>query len=102
MRIRFQRSGGFAAAMNRDRTFDTDALPDAESRELHDLVARSGVLGMGGRRAAESQARDQRGYNLTVEDGGQASVVEATDTDMPASLRPLVDWLAKRSAPGAP
>ncbi len=100
MRIRFERSGGFAAAMRRGGTVDTASLPEAEARELHDLVARSGVLGMGGRRAAESQARDQRGYTLTIDDGGATHVVEATDTDMPESLRPLVAWLSKRSTPG--
>jgi hypothetical protein len=100
MRIRFERSGGFAAAMRRAGTFDTETLPDAEAKELRDLVASSGVLDMGGRRVAPSQARDQRGYCLTIEDGGKTHVVEATDTDMPASLRPLIHWLSKHSAPG--
>ena len=100
MRIRFERSGGFAAAMRRSGDFDTETLPVAEARELRDLVASSGVLGMGGRRAAKSQARDQRGYTLTIDDGGSTHVVEATDTDMPESLRPLVAWLSKRSTPG--
>ena len=38
--------------------------------------------------------------SLTIEDGGETRVVDATDTDMPAPLRPLIAWLSDHSAPG--
>jgi hypothetical protein len=97
MRVTFQRVGGQFPLATRTASVDTDSLSDEESRQLHELVARAGVSELAGRRPAESAARDQYAYLLTVEHSGQSHRIEVTDSDMPASVRPLVDYMRSRA-----
>src|SRR5919205_798455 len=103
MRIRFERTGGFAApAMRRSLTLETDALPDDEAQELQALIKSADIPSLAAQRAAvRSRAQpDAFHYRLVIEDGGQQHTIEASDSDMPASLRPLVTWLTKRAQRG--
>lgn len=101
MRIHFERSGGFAAAaMKRSCTVDTENLPDDEACELNALVASSGVTQLAAPPAAPSAARDVFHYRLTIEDSGRQHSVAVSDTNMPESLRPLVNWLKRRASSG--
>jgi hypothetical protein len=98
MRIEFQRSGGFAApAMKRSATIDTKDLPEAERAHVASLVS-----------AAESAPPpsgeprpDAFSYKITIrDDSGGSRVLRVSDSSMPDSVRPLVDWLRGRATPG--
>ncbi|SIO35756.1 hypothetical protein SAMN05444166_4061 [Singulisphaera sp. GP187] len=102
MRVTYERVGGQLPFMKKTNSIDTETMPDSESREFLELAARSGILGMEDRRVAPSAARDQFTYILTVEDGGKSRRVEVSDTDMPASIRPLIDYFRARKGSGGP
>ena len=104
MRIHFERTGGLAApAMKRSCTIDTVALPEAEANELANLVAAANFFALAppAPSGPPSQGRDMFRYKLTVEREGRQHTVEATETAVPATLRPLINWLKSRAAPGA-
>ena len=101
MRIHFQRGGGLAApAMRQSYTVETDALPDDEAQELRDLINSADIPSLAGRTGASRSAPrpDAFSYRLVIEDGDQRHTVEASDADMPATLRPLVSWMIKRAS----
>ncbi|HEX7176189.1 MAG TPA: protealysin inhibitor emfourin [Pyrinomonadaceae bacterium] len=106
MRISFDRAGGFAApAMRRSFKVDTDELAADEAEELRGLLAEADIPSAASRQNAEraGAARprpDAFHYRLVVEDDEDTRTVVASDADMPESLRPLVQWLTKRSTPG--
>lgn len=104
VRIHFERSGGFAGpAMRRTCTVDSDALPAEEAEEVRSLVQAADIATLASHPARSDSIRpDAFRYRLTIEIGGRQHTVEVTDTDMPASLRPLVKWLAKRASAGSP
>jgi hypothetical protein len=101
MRIHFERTGGLAApAMKRSCTIDTVALPEAEAKELAELVAAADFFKLAPP-APAPKGRDMFHYKLTVDHEGRQHTVEAAETSVPAALRPLINWLKSRAAPGA-
>jgi hypothetical protein len=103
LRIHFQRTGGFAgAAARRSCTVDAGSLPAPEAGELRDLVQAADVAALASHESARSASArpDAFRYRLVVDSGGEQHTLEFGDSDLPASLRPLVSWLTKRAAPG--
>jgi hypothetical protein len=90
--------------MRRGYAADVDALPPDEASELRELIHAANIPDLVARPTTpRPQPRpDAFHYRLVVEEGGQRHTIEVSDTDMPSSLRPLVDWLAKRASPGTP
>lgn len=106
MRIVFATSGGFASipGLNAPLTLDVASLPEAEQRELRQLVERTSFLEL----SAESPrlpAADGRTYTITVEHEGRTNTVTLVDPVPAGDLRVLVDRLrwhaaaARRSRP---
>jgi hypothetical protein len=88
--------------MRRTATVQEDALSPDEARELAGLVAAAdlpaGASEQGER--AMTASPDAFHYRLTVEVGGRKYSLQLSDTDMPARLRPLINWLTKRASAG--
>jgi hypothetical protein len=98
MRIQFKRAGGFAApAMNRNYTADLAELSAEDADELRRLVAQLDIAGLANHLINKPPRPDTFFYKVVVEDHGGQYTIQASDADMPASLRPLIDWLTKRS-----
>ena len=97
MKIQFTRSGGFAApAMKQSVTLDTDNLSDAEANELVNLVNQADLQAV----PAEPEPTprpDEFHYRISVEAEGQSQTVGVSDSSMPETLGPLVDWLSERA-----
>ena len=97
MKIQFTRSGGFAApAMKQNVTVDTDDLPEAEANELVSLVNQADLPAVSA--VPKPQPRpDEFHYRISVEAEGQNQTVGVSDSSMPETLGPLVDWLSERA-----
>lgn len=97
MKIQFTRSGGFAApAMKQSVTLDTDDLPEAEANELVNLVNQADIPAL----SAEPKPKprpDEFHYRISVEAEGQSQTVGVSDSSMPETLGPLVDWLSQKA-----
>ena len=103
MRIRFDSGGGVTGAAGRRQcVLDTETLPPAERQEVLTLVHNADLASLTGR-VPRSQGRprpDETFYEITVEDDGGVQTVSASDRDMPAGLRPLINWLSQYTIRG--
>jgi len=97
MRVTFRQSGGFAGLVRGCR-IDAAALGPAERRELERLVAASDLCGE--RADFGDEGRDLRHYELVIERGADVARLACDERRLPASVRPLVAFLAARSGPG--
>ena len=93
MRIRFERTGGFAGFSLR-ATLDSESLTPEQIEELERLLDQSRFFELPVELEAREPAADRFQYLLTVEHGGRAHTVRAADAAAPDSLRPLLDWLS--------
>jgi len=98
MRIRFERSGGFLpSAMKLDHTINSEDLSPDDVGTLESLVAQAGIADLSKQQAPVKARPDASYYRLTVEDDEGSHSVQASDADMPTTLRPLVKWLTDRA-----
>ena len=103
MKIKFSRSGGFAApAMKQQVEIDTAELPPNEANQLQSLVEGANLESLADQadHATQPPRPDEFRYRITVNDEGRSYTATASDTDMPEAVGPLVDWLSKRASEG--
>ncbi len=98
MKIRFERSGGFAG-IKLSRVFDSKDLPPSDAIQLASLLERSHFFELPTELKCASPGVDRFHYRLTVEDEERVSTVEASEASVPDDMRPLIDWLTRRSRP---
>jgi hypothetical protein len=95
MRVEFQRFGGlYPALMNRVPRYVAELSP-SEAEEVRKLVPPD-FASLG--ESAERRRPDSFSYNIVIDDGKGAHQVTLQESDVPASLRPLIDWLSARAA----
>jgi hypothetical protein len=101
MRVTFERSGGFTG-IPRSASVDAAALSADDARTLERLVGDANFLALPKRIGSASRGADRFTYRVTVEPTGAAAhTVEVAEDQVPPSLRPLLDWLGAKAAPGA-
>jgi hypothetical protein len=99
MRIEFARGGGFAApALRQKYEVNSDDLPPSEAEELHSLVGAVDVATLANPPAAQQPRPDAFHYRLMIDDGQSSHTIQASDADMPESVRPLIEWLSERAS----
>lgn len=93
MKVRFERSGGFAGMMmNVD--IDTTTLPDEERQALVTHIADAEFFALPSEITDSSTTgADRYNYRITIESKGREHTVDCSDGSAPASLVPLLDWL---------
>jgi hypothetical protein len=93
MRIRFERSGGFAGMMT-NVEIDAGSLPAGERDAIATLVANADFFALPAT-IAETATRgaDRFNYRITIESDGRSHTVETSSGAAPASLVPLLEWL---------
>jgi hypothetical protein len=98
MRISLHRHGGLAAipGLELHVTVDTATLPEAEAADLEGTVRAAQNEGLP-TAAPASGARDQRIYELTIQDGSQTRSALFHDPIPTQGLRDLVKLLSSRS-----
>ena len=100
MKVTLATHGGQAAGINLclpPREVEADALPPAAAAELARLLAAARAT------PAPKDERAGRGgdvmsYTITVDDGGQQTVLKQSDTAMTPAFDALRSWLEKQSA----
>ena len=95
MRILYERTGGFAA-IKLERIFDSTRLSPTEARHLERLLQKSCFFDLPLELKSTAPGADRFHYKLTVETGQGSRTVEAGESAVPPSLRPLLHWLETR------
>jgi hypothetical protein len=70
-------------------------LSRAQEDELCRLIAEAGFFGLPGRLEPAAPQADRFQYVLTVETGENSHTVFASESSIPKSMRPLLDWLSR-------
>ena len=90
MRIEFKRSGGFGN-IPRSGTWDTDAMPPEDARELTQLVDAASFFNQP--QELRSGGADKFQYTIRIDREGKTHTVQADERALPANLAPLVKKL---------
>jgi hypothetical protein len=92
MRISFERTGGFAG-ITKKTTVDTDTLLPNEASTLLRLVEAADLFRLPELITSPNLQSDRFQYKLTVEDHGKQHTVTVSESALPGTLRPLIEWL---------
>lgn len=95
MRITLEQSGGFAGLMI-TKTIDTQDLSPSEAQQLEKLVRESNFFQFTSIAEAFPQP-DRFGYTISIEMEGRSQSIEVSETNMPESIKPIVEWVQTRS-----
>jgi hypothetical protein len=91
IRIEFERSGGFGGLVTR-RTVDTATLPPDAAVALRALLEAADIDAV--RPGGGLPVPDAYQYRLVVQRGAGRSELTISDPEVPATLRPLLRYLA--------
>jgi hypothetical protein len=96
MKVTVAEYGGLAAGTSRQpQVVNAESLPHPAREELAGLVA--AAQGAMAPEVGPGMARDAMSYTITVEAGGQPTVLRQSDGNMSAEFAALLKWL-KRNA----
>jgi len=93
MKISFERSGGFAGMMM-TVSIDTAKLPPTDANQVKSLVEAADFFRLPEAIAAANQP-DRFQYHLTVAEQQRKHSVTVSESCVPGTLRPLVEWLTE-------
>lgn len=91
MRISFERSGGFAGMMT-TISIDTAKLAPTEATQVKSLVEAADFFRLPEAIASSAQP-DRFEYHLTVAEKQRKHSITVSESCIPGTLRPLVEWL---------
>ncbi len=94
MRIRFQRTGGFAGRSIQG-SLDSSSLSEIQARRLSELLEQAHFFELPVKLKSASPAADRFSYTVTVETESGSHTVEAGEAAVPPELRPLLDYLTR-------
>jgi hypothetical protein len=92
MRIKFERTGGFAG-MKISASFDLDELPEEQSKPLLELLDDADFDELPALIMPRTPGADQFTYKIEVDGRKGAHSVQTTDSAAPEKLRPLLETL---------
>ena len=95
MRIRFERSGGFAN-ISLKAEIDSAELPPERAKELSRLVAKARPFDQPAQPATTSMP-DQFQYEMTIEDAGHSQTIKISDDGASDELKLLFDFLSEEA-----
>ncbi|GAP96137.1 hypothetical protein NIES2104_26720 [Leptolyngbya sp. NIES-2104] len=78
------------------KTIDTQDLSPSEAQQLEKLVRESNFFQLSSIGEAFPQP-DRFGYTLSIELEGRSHSIEISETNMPKSVKPIVEWVQTRS-----
>jgi len=94
MRIRLERTGGFAG-MRREVALDTETLPSDEARKLQEMVNAAGFFNLPEKFPLPERGADYFVYRLAIEAEGKKHTVEISEPAATPELRSLFQTLMK-------
>lgn len=95
MRVTLEQSGGFAGLMI-TKTINTQDLSPSEAQQLEEMVRESNFFQLNSISEAFPQP-DRFGYTLSIEMEGRTHSIDISETNMPESVKPIVEWIQTRS-----
>ena len=94
MRVKFERSGGFANIPLRAELDSAEMEPD-RAAELKRLVDEARPFDQPS--SSKTKIPDDLQYKLTIEHGGQSKTIDVSDTAAPDKLKSLLDFLGEEA-----
>jgi|WetSurMetagenome_2_1015567.scaffolds.fasta_scaffold283169_2 hypothetical protein len=94
MRVVFERTGGFAG-IKVEGSLDSSSLTVPQARRLQTLLKKSGFFELPSVLESANTGADHFNYRVTVESEEGQHTVEAIDIALPASMRPLLNFLIR-------
>ncbi len=95
MRATLERTGGFAG-IRLNTSVDDATLDSGNVKRLHQLVKQADFFHLPEIIAPSSPQPDRFQYKVTIVDGVHKHTVTVSETAIPSSLKPLVDWLMQQ------
>lgn len=92
MKIKLERSGGFAAITTTYSVDDKSVTP-AEGRQLEELLEKTRFFDMPSKSPSTRRGADYYTYRITVEKERGKHTVTATDITMPEGLRHIIEFI---------
>jgi hypothetical protein len=102
MRVRLERSGGFAG-ITPTSSISTDQMPAEEAQKVADLVDAAGFFELPPVIRSSEPGADRFQYKITVESEYATHTVQVDEAAVPPSLQPVLSWIknSARSQAGA-
>jgi len=94
--IQFERSGGFAGITSKVE-IDSNSLSSDEMEKLERLINDSDFFEFHKNDSIEGEMSDQFYYKLTIEYKNESHTVELSDSAVPESFRPLLNYLNQKA-----
>lgn len=97
MKVTLTTSGGQLAAIQRrlpPKVVDTGGLPEEAAAELTRLVEAARAADAPPQRRPD-EVPDAQSYKVLVEDGGEVTILTASDTTMSRDFAALLAWLER-------
>ncbi len=94
--IWFERSGGFAG-ISTSVEIASESLPPDEVEELRKLIDQSGFFEFIKNDSVQAELPDQYQYKITIEYEGEKQTVEFSESTVPDSFHPLVNYLTRKA-----
>jgi hypothetical protein len=94
MRVKFERSGGFANIPLRAELDSAQMEPD-RAKELKRLVEEARPFDQPS--SSQASVPDDLQYELTIEHDGQSKTINISDTAAPDNLKSLFDFLSEEA-----
>ncbi|EQD86081.1 hypothetical protein A8924_5396 [Saccharopolyspora erythraea NRRL 2338] len=92
-----QRTGGLFAGAELTTSVRSADLDDESREALERHIEQAGFEQLAQRSPITGPGADMYQYEVTLERGGRRSSVVVSQTAVPDSLRPLVEWLEQRA-----
>lgn len=94
MLIQFERRGGFAG-IRKDTKLNTESIPSKDTHELLELIEKADFFNLPEKFPPPKKGADYFQYRLAIENEGKKHTIEISDPAVPATLRPLLQFLSK-------
>lgn len=95
MKIKLERSGGFAGITSSNE-MDNDKLPPSLQSTVKDLLDKK-KLTLAKDLGRPKGAADYLNYTITIQDGKKEHVIECNEFDMDSTVKSLVSFIQKQS-----
>jgi hypothetical protein len=99
VQVSFGRSGGFAGVMM-TATADTDTLAPTDAAHLRSLIEAADFFRLTPVMTGTTTRPDRFQYEITVTDGDRHHSVTVSESNVPSTLRPLLDWMQDAARQG--
>ena len=94
MRIKYERTGGFAG-MKMSLEVDTQELPEDQAEKLIDLLDDADFEELPAKLLPARPGMDQFTYKVEIDGKRGRHAIETSDSAIPEKVRPLIDFLGE-------